>query len=146
MATVPIETAMTSPEDASSVLVRDVEYWTVALGGAGALVAWARWGWRAGAGLAAGAFLSWLNYRWLKQGVISITSAATEQAGAENVRAPKGVYLKFFGRFVLLVAAVYVILSRFGWPAAAVLGGLFAVIAGTLAAMIVHLLRSLRQA
>jgi ATP synthase I chain len=137
---------MTSPEDASTAVVRNVEYWTAALGTSGALIAWARWGWRTGAGLAAGAFLSWLNYRWLKQGVISIASAATEQAGAENVRRPKGVYLKFFGRFVLLVAAVYVILMRFGWPAVAVFGGLFAVIAATLAAMIVHLLRSLRRA
>ncbi len=137
---------MTIDEDASSVLVRSVEHWTVALGAFGALAAGLRWGWHAGAGVAVGALLSWLNYRWLKQGVISLTTISVEQAGAEKVRVPKFVYVKFFGRFVLLLAVVCVILWRFDRLVAAVLGGFLAGVAGVLAAMIAHLLRSMRQA
>lgn len=137
---------MTTAEETSTAIVRGVEYWTVGLGGTGALVAWLHWGWRAGAGVAAGALLSWVNYRWLKQGVIALTTRAMEQAGKERVRAPRGVWLKFLGRFVLLAVAAYVILAGFKWPAVAVLSGLFAVVAGMLAEMILHLLRSLRQA
>jgi hypothetical protein len=135
----------TADEDASSVLVRRVEYWTLALGAVGALAAGLHWGWRAAGGVAVGALLSWLNYRWLKQGVISLTTVSVEQAGAEEVRIPKRVYVKFFGRFVLLLAVVCVILWRFDWLAVAVLGGSLAVVAGVLAAMIAHLLRSMRQ-
>ena len=133
-------------EDVSSALLRHVEYWTLALGAAGALAAGLHWGWLAGGGVAGGAVISWLNYRWLKQGVISLTAASLQQAGAEKVRVPKTVYVKFVGRFVLILAILYVILSRFGRLDVAVLSGLFALVAGVLAAMIAHLLRNLLQA
>ena len=137
---------MRNDEDISSALVRRVEYWTVGLGMAGALLAGFRWSWRAGAGVAAGALLSWLNYRWLKQGVMALTAHSLVQAGTESVRVPKRVWVKFFGRFVLLFIGAYVILSRFDWPATAVLSGLFAAVAGVVAESVSHLLRSLRQA
>jgi ATP synthase I subunit len=137
---------MSTAEETSTAIVRGVEYWTVGLGGTGALVAWLHWGWRAGAGVAAGALLSWVNYRWLKQGVIALTARAMQQAGKERVRAPRRVWLKFLGRFVLLAVAAYVILAGFKWSAIAVVSGLFAVVAGLLAEMILHLLRSVWQA
>lgn len=111
---------------------RRIEYLTLGLGAAATLVAAVRWGWRAGAGLALGAALAWVNYRWLKQGVAALVKLSAEQAGAEQARVPKRVYLKFFGRFALLIVVVYAILSRSLLPAAAVLAGLFALAAAVL--------------
>ncbi len=122
--------------------LRRIEYWTAGFAGAGALVASVRWGWLQAVGVLAGAIISWLNYRWLKQGVGSLAALATAQAGAEKVHIPKSTYVKFFGRFVLLLVVLYAILSRPGWPGVAVLCGLFAVVAGVLAEMIYRLLAS----
>ena len=46
-----------------------IEWMTLAFGLAGAMFVLVRWGWRPGAGVALGAALAWLNFRWLKQGV-----------------------------------------------------------------------------
>jgi hypothetical protein len=118
-----------------------IEVLTVALGLAGTGFAVVRWGWRAGAGVALGAAVAWLNFRWLKQGVGALVKVSTGQAGAEHFRAPRTVYLKFFGRFALLLAVVYAILSRSILPVAAVLGGLFAVVAAVMIEMVWELAR-----
>ena len=118
---------------------RRIEYWTAGFAAAGALVAAVRWGWLQAVGVLTGAAISWLNFRWLKQGVGSLAALAMAQAGAERVHIPKSTYVKFFGRFVLLLVVLYVILSRPGWPGVAVLCGLFAVVAGVVAEMIYHL-------
>ena len=46
---------------------------------------------------------------------------------SEQVRVPVRAYVKFFGRFALLLVAVYVILSRSWFPVVAVLGGIVCV-------------------
>jgi hypothetical protein len=118
-----------------------IEWFTALLGAAAAIVAALRWGWGAGIGLALGAALSWLNFRWLKQGVGALVEVAAAQTGTDKPRVPRSVYLKFFGRFGLLLLAVYVILSRSILPAAAVLAGLFAVVAAVLLEMVTELAR-----
>jgi hypothetical protein len=115
---------------------------TLAFGLAGALFAAARWGWRPGAGVALGAALAWLNFRWLKQGVAALVEASTAQAGAEHARVPFGIYVKFFGRFVLLLVVVYVILSRSLLPLLSVFGGLFAVAAAVMIELMWELVRA----
>ena len=125
---------------------RRIEYLTLGLGAAATLVTSVRWGWRAGAGLALGAALAWVNYRWLKQGVAALVQLSATQAGAEQVRVPKRVYLKFFGRFALLIVVVYAILSRSLLPAAGVLAGLFALVAAVLLELLYELVRGNRQA
>ena len=67
---------------------------------------------------------------------------ATPQAGSETVRVPVSAYLKFFGRFALLLGVVYVILTRSWFPAVAVLAGLFASAAGVVVALVYELLSS----
>jgi len=133
---------MTTESSFGASSLRRIEYWTAGFAIAGALFAAARWDWLQSVGVLAGAAIAWLNYRWLKQGVGSLAALATAQAGAEKVHIPKSTYVKFFGRFVLLVVVLYALLSRPGWPGAAVLCGLFAVVAGVVAEMIYHLLAS----
>jgi hypothetical protein len=132
---------MASNDASLQVGGRRVEYLTLGLGATASLVVAIRWGWRAAAGLALGALLSWVNYRWLKQGVAALVQLSVTQADAPKVRIPKRVYLKFFGRFALLLAAVYVILSGSLVPGATVLAGLFAVVAAVLVELIYQLAR-----
>jgi ATP synthase I chain len=122
-----------------------IEWPTLALGSAGAVYADYRWEWRAGAGVALGALLMWINFRWLKQGVGAMVSLSTAQAGSEHARVPFGVYLKFFGRFALLLGVAYVILSRSIFPAASVLAGLFALVGAVVLEVIFQLLRGRRE-
>jgi hypothetical protein len=125
---------------------RRIELLTIAIGAAASIAAAIIWGWRAGAGVASGAGLSWINYRWLKQGVATLARLSTAQsrtmAGAEKARVPARVYLKFLGRYALLIAAAYAILRGFKLPAASLLAGLFAVIAAVLVELIGQLFRS----
>jgi hypothetical protein len=131
---------MPADEDFGTPSLRRIEYWTAGFGAAGAIFAAVRWGWVQAAGVSAGAVISWLNYRWLKQGVGVLAALSAAQAGAEKIRIPKRVYFKSFGRFVLLLIVLYAILTRPGWPGGAVLLGLFAAVAGALAEMIYYLL------
>src|ERR1700737_4862479 len=123
---------------------RRIEYLTTGVGAAATLAAAWGWGWRAATGIAVVCALSWLNYRWLKQGVSTLVTLSTAQAGATKPRIPKRVYAKFLGRYLLLITVAYVILSRFSLPAMALLGGLFAVVAAVLLELIYELVRGSR--
>jgi len=121
---------------------RRIEYLTIAIGAVAAIASAIIWGWRVSAGVASGAILSWINYRWLKQGVATLARLSTAQVGAEKARVPASVYLKFLGRYALLIVAAYAILRGFKLPAASLLAGLFAVIAAVLVELIGQLFRS----
>ena len=121
---------------------RRIEYLTIGIGASAAIAAVIFWNWRASAGVASGAALSWINYRWLKQGVATLARLSTAQAGSEKARVPASVYLKFLGRYVLLIAAAYAILRGFKLPAASLLAGFFAVIAAVIVELIGQLFRS----
>jgi ATP synthase I chain len=121
-----------------------IEWMTLAFGLAGATFVLLRWGWRPGTGVALGAALAWLNFRWLKQGVTALVKLSTAQAGSEHARVPVSVYAKFFGRFALLLVVVYVILSHSLLPVAAVFGGLFAVVAAVMIELMWELVRGRR--
>jgi hypothetical protein len=111
---------------------RRVEWLTAALGVFGAAFAFVRWGGAWSAGVALGAGITWVNFRWLKLGVSALVNASLVQTDAEHVRIPLSVYVKFFGRYALLLVIVYVILSRSWLPLAALIGGLFAAVAAVL--------------
>jgi hypothetical protein len=122
-----------------------IEWMTVAFGVAGAVFVFMRWGMRPAAGVALGATLAWLNFRWMKQGITALVKLSTAQVNSEHARVPLGVYAKFFGRFALLLVVVYVILSRSWLPVAAVLGGLFAVVAAVMIELMWEILRARRE-
>jgi hypothetical protein len=129
-------------EGASGAILRRVEWLTLALGAAGTIFTAWRWGWEQGAGVALGAAMAWLNFRWLKGSVRAFGRMATAQAGAGKVRVPAGAYLKFFGRFALLLVVLYVILTRAKFFAIAVLAGLFASAAAVVLSLVYELLKS----
>src|SRR5579862_5511424 len=87
---------------------RRIEYVALALGGVGTVCAAIFWSGKAAAGVASGAVLSWLNYRWLKQGVAALAGLSKAQQGAQKVYVPRTVYFKFIGRYVLLILGAYV--------------------------------------
>ena len=55
-------------------------------------------------------------------------------------KVPKKVIAKFFGRYVLLLGALYAILSYSLLPAAAFLAGLFAMVVAVLAELLYELM------
>jgi hypothetical protein len=80
---------------------------------------------RFSAGFALGSGLAILNYFWLHQAVEALMSAG-------EVRVPKVLLAKFFLRYPLAVAAVY-LFYRTGWlPVTAILAGLFVPVGGVL--------------
>jgi ATP synthase I chain len=119
---------VTTNESYYAVAERRIEYVTLGIGAAGTILALLFAGIRAGAGVAVGAVLAWLNYRWLKQGVGALAGLAKAQEGAAKVRVPRSVYFKFMGRYVLLILVAYVILARLHVPAASLLAGFGALI------------------
>ncbi|MGH9562293.1 MAG: ATP synthase subunit I [Terracidiphilus sp.] len=123
---------------------RRIEWLTLALGFVGAAFAYVRWEWRAGTGVALGTLLTWINFRWLKQGVAALVAVSTAQAGAEHARVPFSVYVKFFGRLALLLGVVYVILSRSIFPVGSVLAGLFTLVGAVLLEVVFELFRGQR--
>ena len=133
---------MHEPDSFYAAAERRIELLTIVIGAAAAIAASIIWGWRTAAGVASGAALSWINYRWLKQGVATLARLSTVQADPEKARVPASVYLKFLGRYALLIAAAYAILRSFKLPAASLLAGFFAVIAAVLVELIGQLFRS----
>jgi hypothetical protein len=132
---------MAEPDSFYARAERRIEWMTAVVGLVAALFAVFRWGWRPGAGVAIGAGLMWLNFRWLKQGVAALVTVSTAQQGMPRARVPWGIFAKFFGRFALLLVVVYVILSRSLLPAGAVVAGLFALVAAVMIELLFEILR-----
>jgi ATP synthase I subunit len=128
-----------SSEPFGSAALRRVEWLTLVLGGLGGAWAGWRWGWQGSAGLAVGAVIAWVNFRWLKGSVQAFGRAAMAQAGSQNVRVPVAAYIRFFARFALLLGILYVILTRSWLPVIPVLAGLFASAAAVVLALVYEL-------
>jgi hypothetical protein len=121
-----------------------LEWLTLALGlGAGAVVCLVVTP-AAGAGVAIGTLLAWLNLRWLQQGVNAIARLSTAQAGDPRPRISAWVYVKLFGRYGLIGLVLYVTVSSLTIPVLSVLGGLFALGAAAMVSGIYEVLVELR--
>jgi ATP synthase I chain len=107
---------------------RRIERLTLAISAAAAVFAGLRWGWRSGLGVAVGGILSWLNFRWLDQGIGQLLRAAAGNAEVSHGPASRWLFLRFLGRTVLILLALYVILKTRRLPGKALLAGLFSVI------------------
>ena len=96
---------------------------TLVIAGAGTLAALAWRGWRVGAGFALGAAISWINFRWLKHAVDSLSGKRAR---------PRLAVLAGF-RYLLLGGVAYVILSYSSISLGATLAGLFVSITAVIA-------------
>jgi hypothetical protein len=121
---------------------RRIEYLTLAFGATGAICAAIFWRASAAAGLAIGALVSWINFRWMRHGIGVLTRLSIAQGNAVKPRVAKMTYVKLIGRYALLIVVAYVILRGFGPMAAGLLCGLFAVVAAVLIEAVTLLLRS----
>ena len=81
---------------------------------------------RAGVGIAVGASLAWLNFRWLDQTLAALVTVATAQSRSPQSRVPAMIYWKFAGRYVLMGSAIYVTVHYFAVPVLTVILGLLA--------------------
>jgi len=109
---------------------RRIERFTLAISTAATVFASVRWGWRAGIGVAVGGVLSWVNFRWLDQGVGQLLGVAVRAERSSG--GSRWIFVRFLGRLLLIVVALYVILRSHWLPGRALLAGLFSLICATL--------------
>jgi hypothetical protein len=93
-----------------------------------------------GAGLAIGAALAWLNFRWLSRGLDALVLASTAQAGKEEPVVPLLTYFAMLFRYGLIALAVYVIFVYLRVPLVSMIVGLCALGAATIAASVYEIL------
>jgi hypothetical protein len=93
-----------------------------------------------GAGLAIGAVLAWLNFRWLRRGLDALVAASTAQAGKEKPAVPLLSYFAMLFRYGLIALAVYVIFIYLRVPLVSMIVGLCALGAATIAASVYEIL------
>jgi hypothetical protein len=95
----------------------------LAIAGAGTMAALVWRGWKVGAGFALGAAISWINFRWLKHAVDSLSGKRAR---------PRLAVLAGF-RYLLLGGAAYAILRYSSISLRATLAGLFVSVTAVIA-------------
>jgi small-conductance mechanosensitive channel len=118
-----------------------ISHLTLILGGIAALFAGFRYSSRWGIGLAIGAGLAWLNFRWLRQGVDALTETVAAQRDRRKRKVPLLTYFKAAFRYALIALIVYVIFKYLNVPALSMILGLCALGAATLAVSVHEMLR-----
>jgi len=87
-------------------------------------------------GLAVGAVLGWLNFRWLGRGLDALVVASTAQHGHEKPLVPWWNYVLALFRYALIGLAVYVIFVYRNIPLSSMLVGLCALAAAAIVASV----------
>lgn len=93
------------------------------------------------AGLAIGAILAWLNFRWLKRSLDALVVVATAQKGREKPKVPVTTYLAALFRYGLLGLAVYAIFILLHVPLGSMILGFCALAAAAMVASVWEILR-----
>ena len=123
---------MTALSDAFYEAVeRRIERFTLGITTIAAVFVIVRWGWLAGTGIAVGGVLSWLNFRWLDQGVGQLLRVAAGSSQSLSGRVSRWVFVRFVGRILLMLVVLYVILKTRWLPGKAVLAGFLSLICAT---------------
>lgn len=98
----------------------------------------------AGAGVAIGTLLAWINLRWLEEGANAMVRVSAARAGHSQARVSAWVYVKLFGRYALIALVLYVIVRGSTIPVVSVLGGLLALGAAAMVAGLYEVLVEIR--
>jgi flagellar biosynthesis protein FlhB len=131
--------------DTGLLTERRVAWLTLAFGFAAALATAAftrNFVWAAG--LAIGAVLAWLNFRWLRRGLDALVAASIDQSEAAKPRVPIGAYFRALFRYALLALIAYVIFVFLRVPLASMVVGMCALAAAAIAASVYELFRPAR--
>jgi hypothetical protein len=115
---------------------------TLVLGGVASIGACFLFSIRVGAGILIGALLAWINFRWLKSALDTVTRAATAQAEFSKVRVPIGSIFALIGRYFLIAVSVYAIFIFLRIPILSMLVGLCALGAATIGASLYEVFQS----
>jgi len=91
-------------------------------------------------GLAVGAILGWLNFRWLGRGLDALVAGSTAQQGREKPVVPLWNYLMAVFRYALIGLTVYVIFIYRHIPLASMMVGLCALAAAAIVASVWEIL------
>ncbi|HXE74376.1 MAG TPA: ATP synthase subunit I [Candidatus Xenobia bacterium] len=105
--------------------VRRIGWIILGLVPVGAAIAAARWGWPMALAFAVGGLLAYANYRW----IVAVVDA---MLGAQKAKPSPRIYARLLLPIVLLVAALYAIVSRSLLPLPGFFAGLFLLAAGVL--------------
>ena len=91
-------------------------------------------------GLAVGAMLAWLNFRWLGRGLDALVIASAAQEGRKKPQVPLGSYFLALFRYALIGLTVYVIFIYLKVPLAGMVVGLCALAAAAIVASVWEIL------
>ncbi|HKW64730.1 MAG TPA: ATP synthase subunit I [Candidatus Acidoferrum sp.] len=92
------------------------------------------------AGLAIGAVLGWLNFRWLRRALDALVVASTAQEGREKPKVPVTTYLAALFRYGLLGLIVYAIFILLHVPLGSMILGFCALAAAAIVASVWEIL------
>ena len=95
-------------------------------------------------GMAFGAALAWLNFRWLARGLDALVVDSTAQTGLQKPQVPVVTYFLAAFRYILIALGVYVIFKVLSVPLVSLLLGLCALGAATIAASIYEIAKPSR--
>ena len=119
-----------------------IAHLTLLLGAIASLGAWMLFSMRVGAGVMIGAFLAWLNFRWLKNGLDALVQVSTAQSNSAKPHLPAGSLIKLLGRYSLIAALVCAIFIFLKIPILSMLVGLCALGAATIAGSLYEIIRT----
>jgi small-conductance mechanosensitive channel len=114
---------------------------TLAIGSVAAITIGLLHGWMWASGVAIGAGLSWLSFRWLKHGTDALRAVITAREGEEKPRVPVTIYLKAVLRYGLMGLIIYAIFEYLKVPVLSMITGLLALGAATFLASLYEILR-----
>jgi hypothetical protein len=106
---------------------------TLIIGAVAAVAAWAAFSPRAASGVLAGSVLAWLNARWMQEALDTLTRRSRAHSGEEPRRVSVWTWVKFFSRYGLMAAVIYVMFKYFDVPVVSILCGLLALGAAIMA-------------
>jgi hypothetical protein len=139
-------TTRENPDEASHARISQRIAWLIlVLGFLAAAAVFVTKSRRAGAGIAIGTFLSWLNFRWLEQSLGVVAIVTTAKAGTAQARTPASFYWKIGGRYVLIAAVIYVTVHYFAVPLLSELVGLLSLGAGAIVGSLYEVFRGLNN-
>jgi ATP synthase I chain len=139
--------ALSPPETAASTPVlghqteRRISWLTLGIGFAVSVVALAYGHSLWAVGVAIGAVLGWLNFRWLGKGLDALVVASTAQEGRPKAQVPQWTYFAAAFRYALIALSVYVIFTYLHVPLVSLIVGLCALGAAAIVASVYEILR-----